>query len=525
MSTTTETPSQNVNGGGRETPGVLTRQIRPWSARPTVFVTWTTGKGVDEQSRPLTVPKRASIGQLLAGLPAGTARVILCGIRPGARGADIGTWARGELPAGWTAGGHFLKTDEPILLYAGPAGRLEIRHSSTWTRAEDHDAKPGELAAAFRLADAGIAAEFSKVPHKPGEPKRFDAMTTPKLLGSPSTTGRELLRRTLPAGHRYDPLPAGTAILIQQTARQGRNSLLAEPGAELPAVFGYDMRFAYAWAAQQVKGAGLASFDRNDPGFEPYKPGRYLAEWTVPYGWDQLAILQAEDRSWPAKPGEHGRGWVDGRELRLALDYGWDIKIRERILFGNDTARPLETWARKLVTIRNEWIPAQDDYSTRAAELARDMIRAILVSTIGSLQGRRHLITRDVPVTESRRVPKGVETRIDGDRLVWLEEQPAPDLAMVRPEWSSQIWALQRKQLLDTGPSFGQAKAAGLRGIGALHVDPTELVGLRTDAIYTTTDPGWKDTGRVGDYRLKLTHGPMLCPLSSGELSALEGGE
>lgn len=526
MSTTTETPSQNVNGGGQETPGVLYRWIRPWAAKRTVFVNWSTGKGVDWDGAAGTVPKRASVDQLLHHLAPSVERVILVGPKPGGRQYNIGQWAAVTLP-GWreAAGGHYLDTETSMTAWRfdGPGRRhVEIRYAEQWVKGDGFKLTPASLAAGMRLADAGIRQEFIK--DRRG--RRVDADWLPRLRDTPSVTGRELLRRTLPQGREYAPLPADVIDLLHRTSRQGRFALLKEPGSELPALFGYDMRFAYALGVQGVRGAGLASWDKGGPEFAGYAPGRYLCEWEVPYGWDQLGLLQSEDETWPSTPGEHGRGWVDGRELRLALDYGWDVKIRERVLFAVDDvdSRPLAQWAKKLIDVREKWIPAQSYQTAETIKIARAIIRTVVLLTIGSLQGKPYKTTRRADTSKGETVPRGVNARREaGGLFVWneLTPRPADKLDMVRPEWASQVWAVQRVKLLDTGGHANQPNT------GALHIDPDALVGLRSDAIYSTADPGWEDTGAVGAFRVKgspiLT--PVRCPATGDHLAPMLEGK
>ncbi len=78
------------------------------------------------------------------------------------------------------------------------------------------------------------------------------------------------------------------------------------------------------------------------------------------------------------------------------------------------------------------------------------------------------------------------------------------------------MWGRARARVLD-GPS-----ALGLHTAGALAVDPTTLLGIQGDAIYTSTLPGWSlpvangggDDGKTGRLRLQgyLGGGSFLTP-------------
>src|SRR5260221_684717 len=101
--------------------------------------------------------------------------------------------------------------------------------------------------------------------------------------------------------------------------------------------------------------------------------------------------------------------------------------------------------------------------------------------------------------------------RVDGDRLVWVEQAPnaTPDLA--HPEWSSTIWARARARLLSAPSSTG-----------ALSLDSSQVVAFSTDAIYATCDPHWPDDGTVGRWRLKETRHAAAWPTRWTDLRTQE---
>jgi len=113
-------------------------------------------------------------------------------------------------------------------------------------------------------------------------------------------------------------------------------------------------------------------------------------------------------------------------------------------------------------------------------------------------------------------VPTGVDLTVAGGMLVWQTETAAGWREMVHPEWVGQIWAEQRCRLLETGPNAAQAN------VGALHLPHLDLVALRTDAVYSTTDPGWPDTSKVGQFRPQLRLGQAVpTPRCLDDLMAL----
>lgn len=504
--TTTETPTQAADYPGPKI-NVLYRKITPWTPHRTVFITWATGQGVDQDGQPGSLPARFTAGQLCRSLAGSVERVILCGKLPPA------TWPHDDLPEGWTAGSHYLDPQSPTWRFIGPGRRLEVHHLSTWERGATGRITPADLAGAFRLVNAGLAVMFA-------EGRRPDAPNwAAQLRDSPAATGRELLRRSLPAGHDYPGLPDEVTQLLWETARQGRYELLIEPSTKLPALYGYDRRFAYAHGCGRIRGAGLESWDRGGAEFIPYAPGRYLCEWQVPDSWEHVGLLQSEDGTWPARPGEHGRGWADSREIHLALANGWSPRILERILFHDDRSEPFRTWSTKMIRLRDEWLTEQQE-TVKVIKLARDIARTIVVACIGSLQGKGRKITRTADTSKGQEVPAGVVARMEaGGLYVWEERTTAGSLEFVRPEWSSQIWAEQRVKLLNSGAKAAQPNA------GALHLPRASLVAFHTDAIYTTVDPGWNDTGTAGQFRLKgrPINKPTVCPGTAVDLARLAG--
>src|SRR5437870_1138919 len=71
------------------------------------------------------------------------------------------------------------------------------------------------------------------------------------------------------------------------------------------------------------------------------------------------------------------------------------------------------------------------------------------------------------------------------------------------PEWSAAIWARCRYRL---------AKAL-------LSVPRDTLLGCCVDALYLTTDPGWEETGKVGEFRVKgRLAGPLPAPRTLADL-------
>jgi putative DNA primase/helicase len=488
---------------------VTSRRRRPWTAKSTAFVTWSSGAGVDDAGAEVRLPGRARVGAFLAALPADVQRVVLVGAMPGKTGPGLQAWVTDDLKPGWTeaAAGHYLDPDALAARYRRPdGGEVHVHRLASWVRDTSGTIRPETARAAFALLRAGLGEVFGRRRLAPGQrdDQQSDALA-PAILSSPASTGRELLLRTLPAGHQYPVLDDEHLELLHHTTGQGRNELLTEdraqhPTDELPGLYSYDMRWAYAALCRGVTGTGPARLDHGTE-FLGYAPARYEVDFRVPERWDHLGLLGVYGEGWPSTPGSRWRTWCDARELRLADRWGWrigqDVRIVRRLRLSTDKSAPLRTWADKLTEVRETWLPAQDAPAAVVA-LARDMTRTVLLASLGALQGRRQKVTHAVPQDRAAEVPTGVDPTVAGGMLVWQTETAAGWREMVHPEWVGQVWAEQRCRLLDTGPNAAQAN------VGALHLPRLDLVALRTDAVYSTTDPGWPDTGKVGQFRPQL---------------------
>ena len=504
---------------------VTTRRRRPWTPKSTVYLSWSTGRGVDDAEREFTVPKRATAAVLLAALPADTQRVILVGPMPGGSGPGLQDWVTDEIPTGWSVSGsgHYLDPDALAARYTRPdGGDVHVHRLASWCRDTAGSIRPATAAAGFRLFRDGLAVTFGKRRQAPGGVDVDRVELAPAVLSSPASTGRELLLRTLPAGHEYPVLAGEHLELLHRSTGQGRNELLTEdpqtfPADELPGLYGYDQRWSYAALCRGITGSGPAVLDTGSE-FLGWAPARYEVEFTVPAGWDRLGLLGVHGLGWP-RTGRH-LTWCDARELRLAQRWGWrigqEVKIRRRLRFtGAEKSTPLRTWADKLTELRESWLPAQHA-PQQVIDLARDMARTVLLASLGALQGRRQKVTHSLPQHRAAELPAGVVPQVSRSMLVWQTESAAGWREMVHPEWVGQVWAEQRCRLLDTGPKAAQPN------VGALHVSLADLVALRTDAVYLSVDPGWADTGRIGAFRPQTAlPGPIPTPRSLDELLTL----
>ena len=148
--------------------------------------------------------------------------------------------------------------------------------------------------------------------------------------------------------------------------------------------------------------------------------------------------------------------------------------------------RPLNTWSRRLIRV-------MADYESRGDAAGARAVRAILLQSIGDLHGRGRAALRVFRHADGTREEKAFAP--------WSRGGP-----LSHPEWSAAIWARCRYRL---------AKAL-------LSVPRETLLGCCVDALYLTADPGWAETGKVGEFRVKgRLSGPLPAPRTLSDLHRL----
>lgn len=416
--------------------------------------------------------------------------------------AGWGAWARSELPEGWRVAPSYYEGTTPILRYVSDDGRkVELHSALEWFGGGNLE----EVVGAWELLELGVAEVFQGA----------------GLLATPATTGRDLARRMFPRGHEYPALDDDTQTAIRSTLGQARiegpQTLLGRySGDELPGLFEYDGRLMYAALCWSMP-AGVP-FHVERPAWETiddYSHGRYNVRARVPHDWPHafglLGVKDGRD-GWrfPARAGESFRTWCDGAELRLARRNGWDLEIIESLTWPK-TVPALRRWSEAMIELRARvgLLAEEGGYSTRVAELARAAVRQMVLTAIGAFQGRPHKVTHEAPIDDPPPDMPLERVRIEDDRYQWFTEEPVAWPAMSHPEWCATVWGRARARLLE---------APG--GAGALHMRPgTNLVALRTDAIYVDLWQPWEDDGKAGRFRLRrFTHSSVTTPRSSSAL-------
>lgn len=427
----------------------------------------------------------------------------LVGPRPGGSLDGFHRWRQlpDELLEVWTPGDHYLdRPDRPVLKFRRDDGhRLELHRAGTWFGSSD-GYSTSQASGALGLLRRTLEDVFDP-----------EATT----LTTPSTTGVDLWLRSIPDGVEWPVLEPDVQRLIRATSGQGRwehyaDGHLCDYGCHrrpsddvLPSLHKLDMRFGYAAMCREL---GVGPVERDEvPAFDdPYRPGRYRVEFTVPDGWQHIGLLPVagEDSRWhyPSAPGATFETWVEGAELLAADRAGWGFVVRERMLYqrkrpDGPSARPLDTWAQRLIKVRDQLalLYAVEDIDPAEVKLAAAAARMILITTIGTMHRPSRTVEREgspreVPTTATSR-----ELLPDG-RMRWTEEEARSHgrIPVAHPEWSAAIYGRTRARLLHHKPASS----------GALTLPVDELVAIHQDAIYTVNNPGWVDDQRVGTFRL-----------------------
>lgn len=456
-------------------------------------------------------PTAASAGAQLARLPAHTDAVYLTGPRP----IEWRAWATRDLDGtGYAATTSYEEGAHPILRYTHQSGqRVELHRAASWFGPGDY--RPDVAADAWRILGDVLGAAFTQ-PGR-GGPVR------PCLLATPATTGRDLWLRTIPKGRRFPALDADTQDFLRRTLGQARvqgpDTLAADlQGHMLPGLYEYDGRLMYSALCWELP-VGRPHRDYANELGDTYARGRYDVALQVPDDWPHpfgLIGVPADGGGarwhYPATPGRIVRGWIDAAELRVALRAGWPlVRVHERFLFPRTTQRgPLDTWARRLVLVRDFLDPqALPDADPAALDLARYAVRQLLITAIGAFQGTPHTVTRRHPVADGTDGVPLDRARIDGDHFVWPETTPPAWPGLAHPEWAAAVWGRARARLL-VAPDQS----------GALHLARgTRVVAFRTDALYVTGPQNWPDNLTVGRYRLaRATNQPLPTPADNAAL-------
>lgn len=512
------------------------RAIVPWKVKPSMYVDLAAGEGITDDGTVVTIRKRgalASLAELLRTIPDTVKIVHLTGAEIGTDGTVL-AWANTTLPKGWSTADRAHDSDETrnrvSLRYRRPDGtQVTVFRAAAWIgRDIEQTTSPAQLRDAFALMLRGIEQTFGDVVGGDyGVP----------LKSSPAATGLELIRRTLPrerdrSARRYPILSTELQYVIRSHAGQARTedySARTHPTGgryvpdQIPGLYVYDMRFAYAALLDLEMPTGPVIHDET-PEFAKrgtgWEPCLYRVRVTVPQDWDRAGRFRRRDGEndvwvYPSEPGETFDSWCWERALHAADRDGWRIgehvEILERYRFIGPKTKPLAAFGKNLRALRDEWIPAQHNAPEVVRELARIMARQIAIAAIGKLAGTPYAKLCSCPIEDTGTRPADAWHSDDGRRWEWREMRSDRDY-LVHPEWASYIWATCRDWLYDH---------PGQRGIGLRHIPREQLLAARTDGFWTSTPQPVTDTGKTGHFRPQLAHGePLDTPRTYADLNA-----
>lgn len=418
----------------------------------------------------------------------------------------------------WVHGNHWIKGENVTGRYTSVDGtrKIDVGLCSNWFGSVPVNAAQAQKAWAGLNYYIGLVEprqSLMKTPSKTGSylwgfaiQKKFD---TPPLDGYMA----ELLHSTSGQGH-IEHLVAG-----DYAAKHPDCIPLIDP-EKTPFIEQYaniDGRSMYASVCNELGTGPIHELRQSEAADlwqnNKYAHARYRVNIQVPRDWNHVGVLGMKDGSnrdtwlYPNRPGARFETWADHRELIVADRNGWIIQPLEALKF-TEKMRPLDVFSDWIVrlnkTIEERAGAGGDPMIPKAAKAA---MRGILVQGIGrfAMRGRSTmLLTDDLDAVPGEAVAS--VTELPGGQFsyeVW-DGLADRDLPYYHPELAVQVWGWARANVLDSRTASGHKT-------GALHVDPSTLIAIETDAIHTSSLPRWAapaamggaDDGAVGRLRLK----------------------
>lgn len=508
--------------------GILRRRMTPWQPRRTYFskaLVWADERGVEPA--PLS-----SILDYVASR--GYRQILLTGGWNAAHTPERDYWLE-PTANGWAVERYVPDPRSAVFYRAGSGDRVTVRMSAAWY---DDCADTPLIEMAHSRLEHLVKDAFDK-----------DAI----LFGTPSRTGEDLLLRSLPQreivdmrgqkqkqAYEYLPAPAAVRDILAHNFGQGRMEFIAPEGASvLNDLYLLDARWMYAAHCRGLPvllefGAQLVFDDA--PDFEDYRPGFYRVLFRAPEGWPHIGLLPAwndeEHRtSWPVDSYFWQAGWATEPEVRLARRQGWDVRIRERILFAPDStpgSDPARKWIETLVKLRTQ-LQAENSPENRLLVAA---LRNIQVGTVGSW---KRATRRELHVTlpgAEREIPDDADdvapiyadpakpTPDSLQRIEWYSRGKLDTMqaALYRPEWSINVWGSARKALAEESLKYPRDWEIALR---------SDAIALRCHPLMSNLGMT-ADDGKPGRFRLKKEwhfETPQAVPHDETSWRALTGGE
>lgn len=557
---------------GREAREGFNHTPKPWSPRRrfTLWMDYKTGQGVDSNGNPFspqisrgrkhpTLRDKLDTAARVAGPTEQQVRIMLTGAVP-PNDRDTRHWLLVRTPGWVTPRGHWLGTP--------PTGRftnevteqhVEVRTAAEWFG--DGHLTPQQARDCWGYLESEISHVF-------GDRIGGSDSSTPLLL-SPAATGTNLWAASLPPNLDPVPLRPDIAELLHSISGQHhQDHLVTGPGLDRhpdvgpmidtrtrPTLDGFsyvDGRFMYASLCHNLgKGPGLMlsraeAFDLWQT--DKYFRGFMRVRFTIPDTWDHIGILGVQHpdmhHGWfyPNRPRTVHETWAEASELYWAERFGWGIEPIEAIVldtkmesarkrFHNDEttarrhtigAKPLDEWARKLTALRENTAnhPQLHPQMVKACGAA---LRAILIQGIGAFASRGRSST--IVTYDPASIPSDAQVTQKGEAFIYQRPvfRDQRSQQFYHPEFAAQVWGRGRAKVMYSNASGTPT--------GALTLDPSTVIGINGDAVYTSTTPptwslptdqGGADDGKVGRLRLQgYLPGPLPAPGSRAERDQL----
>ena len=343
------------------------------------------------------------------------------------------------------------------------------------------------------------------------------------LATTPASTGRELLRVSLPEGVQYPRLPNDILDAIYLNCCY--QSRIEHFPPKRPILDGgvniIDAAWQYASCLYHLP-TGPCMHDKVNtlatyPGGD-ICPGFYRVTATVPAGWRHIGLLKEwkdryrsdEDARYPNTPGYTFKCWTTADEIVLAMAHGWQITIHERYYWPEELADPFTNWLRKFVTLREKASQGKTKNT-----LLKAAIRNIVLHTVGSFKQcytwQDYIDISDEEyrrLEETSRIVERFPRRKPGVMSCKVEiPLPKDRQKFVRPEWAATAWGRARAKLAEF----------------ALRLPFEEIVSLRTDSVWCANVPAWVQKkgvwDRPGEFVVKdYIPGAWSWPADSGKM-------
>ncbi len=338
-----------------------------------------------------------------------------------------------------------------------------------------------------------------------------------KLYETPASTGRNLLRVSLPRDVQYERLPDDIlSAVYRYCCHQGRiESFLPSQNVLEDGVYIIDGAWMYASVLSNLP-TGPCEYDtRNE--IDTSCPGFYYVTATVPGDWHHIGLLKEwtneyssdEEANYPHTPCETFESWTTGDELVLAIAHGWQITIHERYIFPHLLPDPFEAWYRKIKDLRKR-------ASLKGDKLLKAAYRNIVLHTIGSFKqtytSKDYTDITDADYREleatGHRIQRFPRRKVGiiscRDTEVPLSQDMQP---FVHPEWAATVWGRTRARLAEF----------------ALQLPYEDIIRLATDCVWCARKPEWVHDKQVwdepGEFVLKdYIKGPWSWPINSSEM-------